>query len=94
MNKQIFKYSSAIALLLDSSSAQQSPIGIGGPAPCVESWTAYCNEEGQELHFYHGFEAKDGDLVAVGGGDSMGGGMVVKMDRSCKPANKYTSQSI
>jgi hypothetical protein len=45
MNKQILKYTSAVALLINSSSASQlntqatkannNPNGNGGPAPCL-----------------------------------------------------------
>ena len=59
MNKQILKYSSAVALLLDGSSAKvaDSPIGLGGPAPCVESYTGVFSgpDTGGDIHFFQGF---------------------------------------
>lgn len=58
MNTQIMKQTMAVALLLNSSSAQQdSPIGIGGPAPCVESYTVVMSgpETGGDIHFFQGF---------------------------------------
>ena len=76
MNKQILKYSSAVALLLDSSSAQlgsvpPTPYGLGGPAPCIESWTGIWSgpQTGFDVHSTHGFEAKkDKALVTIGSG--------------------------
>jgi len=56
MNKQILKYSSAVALLLDSSSAQvaDSPTGLGGPAPCLDSYTGVWSgpESGGDIHMF------------------------------------------
>lgn len=92
MNKQILKYSSAIALFLDSSSAQDSPIGIGGPAPCIESYTGVWSgeETAGDIHFFHGFQAKkDKALVAFGSGHQIapkGTGrvaLIVKMNTDC-----------
>ena len=88
MNKQILKYSSAVALLLGSSSAQlgsvtPTPYGLGGPAPCIESWTGIWSSHhtGFDVHSTHGFEAKkDKALVTVGSAPPMDAEGVV--DRS------------
>ena len=59
MNKQILKYSSAVALLLDSSSAStvhrvyDKPTGEGGPAPCLEEYMLVASDRntvGEDPH--------------------------------------------
>jgi len=78
-----------------------NPIGIGGPAPCLESYTQAINYAVDDMHLKMGFEAKkDKAIVAVGAGrqltDGEAGigndGLVFKFDRSCKPSNKYNYQ--
>ena len=84
MRKQI---ASAVALLLNSSSAQDKtgrapdslqddPNGLAGPAPCID----YMNIIGSgdiksgDFHAVHGLQAKrDGGLLAAGSG-IVGGG--------------------
>jgi len=80
MNKQILKYSSAVAMLLNSSSATQFTTnpklanygtnGISGPAPCLEGYAINNSgpETGGDQHFVHGFESKDKGLVSAGSG--------------------------
>ena len=108
MNKQILKYSSAVALLLESSSAQvtDSPIGLGGPAPCLDSWIGVWSGPhiGGDIHFFHGFEAKkDKGLVGIGSGHQSGEGFsngtgvdgyVIKTNPNCQASSKYSEQSI
>jgi hypothetical protein len=80
MNKQILKFSSAVALLLNSSSAKPLATnpklanygtnGITGPAPCLEGYSINYSspETGKDQHFVHGFESKDKSIVTVGSG--------------------------
>ena len=80
MNKQILKYTSAVALLLNSSSASQlntsapkvanNPNGNGGPAPCLDQYIMGGSGDllGEDTHSAHGLQAADGSLVSVGGG--------------------------
>lgn len=86
MNKQIFKFSSAVAMLLNSSSAtldrtnpkldNYGTNGITGPAPCLEGYSINTSgpETGDDQHFVHGFESKDKGLVSVGSGFEMRAG--------------------
>ena len=83
MNKQIFKFSSAVAMLLNSSTATQFTTnpklanygtnGISGPAPCLEGYAINHSgpSTGDDQHFVHGFESKDKGLVSVGSGFEM-----------------------
>ena len=50
MNKQILKYSSAVALLMNNSFAStvyrvyDKPSGEGGPAPCLKEYTMVASD--------------------------------------------------
>jgi hypothetical protein len=67
--------SAAVALLINSSSALQDDSiyganGISGPAPCLKEY-AIDNSgpaTGDDQHFVHGFESKDGAGVTAGSG--------------------------
>ena len=107
MKRQILKLTYAIALLLGSSSGQvvDAPNGITGAAPCIESYNAMFQDPrwGYDSHYYAGFEAKDGGVVAMGGSwthhleDSINNGtpngrqgVIMKTNPNCPQTKKYS----
>ena len=88
------KASAVVSLLLNSASAVTDHAdGLGGDAPCIESFLGVFEDQwgsvGGDPHAVHGIFANDKSIVSVGGGfensDNTGGrmGFIIRTNAGC-----------